>query len=189
MTVLTGDAQMRMIRSVAAVGFTLGWVLGLVGAAVGVGTTQNVLYAVSSIGLTTGAVILGVYLIGLNRVMASGLFILALGEAVIHTQGPGGADAFASATYAYLAGLLLAALSGWGPGWTRVTAAASGIAFGIHAFAHAGGADVAVDGPIAGVGYALLSLTLIGWTWHLFKASIRRTEDVAGSQPTASAGR
>lgn len=189
MTLLNDDAQDRLIRAVVVAGFTLGWVLGLAGAAVGAGTTQNILYAVSSIGLTTGAVILGVSLIGRNLVMASGLVILALGEAVIHTQGPGGADAFAAATYAYFPGLLLAALSGWGPGWTRLTAAVSGIAFGIHAFAHAGGADVTLDGPIASVGYVLLSSTLIGWTWHLLKTSTRRIEDLAEPQPTASAGR
>lgn len=102
--------------------------------------------------------------VGHNQVMASSLFLLALGEAVIHTQGPGGAAAFAAATYAYFPALILAALSGWGPGWARLTAGASGVAFGIHAFAHGGGADVTLDGPIAGAGYALLSLTLIGWT-------------------------
>lgn len=77
--------------------------------------------------------------VGHNQVMASSLFLLALGEAVIHTQGPGGAAAFAAATYAYFPALILAALSGWGPGWARLTAGASGVAFGIHAFAHAGG--------------------------------------------------
>lgn len=53
--------------------------------------------------------------VGHNQVMASSLFLLALGEAVIHTQGPGGAAAFTAATYAYFPALILAALPGSGP--------------------------------------------------------------------------
>lgn len=149
-------------------GLTLGWTLGLAGS-LSSGTPQAVLWAISSMGLMTGLALLAFRQAATDIVAAAGFALVALGEAVIHVQGPAGLDAFASATFAYLPGLILLGSSSWGPLWTRITALGSGLAFGAHAFAFLLGAEVGPEGTIASIGYLLLTLTLIGWTWMVIR--------------------
>ena len=63
----------------------------------------------------------------------------------------------------YAPALLLIALSSWAPRWVRLSGAVAAIPFAVHALAYFGGASVATDGPIAAVGYTLLTLTVVGW--------------------------
>ncbi|HEX7004016.1 MAG TPA: hypothetical protein VF168_07500 [Trueperaceae bacterium] len=144
---------------------TLGWTLGFVGNFLPEGAMKLGFWVLSSIGLMTGATLLAIRHVTANVMLSAGLMLLVVGETVVHSQGPGGADAFAAATYAYFPGLLLVALSGWGPLWMRLAALVSALAFVAHASSHVLGGAPAPDGPLAGTGYAFLTLTVIGWTW------------------------
>jgi hypothetical protein len=153
------------VESIAVVaGLTAGWVLGFAGAMLGPGAARETAWAVSSIGIMTAVVVLAARHLPTDVPLAAGLLLLALGEAVIHAQGPEAIDAVAAATYAYVPALLLTAGSQWPPAWTRVTAAGSAIAFAVHAAFYLAGAAPTVDGPAMSIGYGLLGLTMIGWT-------------------------
>lgn len=149
-------------KTAIVVGLTLGWVLGLAGVALA-DTAREVAWVISSIGIMAAGAALAVRHID-DVPLASGFALLAIGEAVIHTQGSAGPDAVAAATYAYIPALLLVAASAWSPTWVRFTAAASGLAFGVHAVLYLAGQEPLVDGPAAGAGYGLLALSMIGWT-------------------------
>ena len=76
---------------------------------------------------------------------------------------PGGEASFAAGVLLYAPALLLIALSRWAPTWARVTGAAAAAVFAAHSLTYLGGGTVDSAGPLAGAGYALLSITIIGW--------------------------
>jgi hypothetical protein len=169
-------APTRVRRSTEAivilVGLTLGWVLGITGGIVGPGTAQHWLWAISSIGLLAGAALLITHTVTSDSLFAAGLLLLVVGEAVIHVQGPSDVDAFAAATFAYLPGLVLVALSAWEPAWTRITALIAGAAFGAHAVSYLSGSGAGSEGVLPSIGYGFLTLTLIGWTWWIYRRGL-----------------
>lgn len=157
---------------VVLIGLTIAWVLGLIGGIVGPGEAREWLFAISSMGLLAGAAVLVAHTVTSDSVFAAGLLLLAIGEAVIHVQGADGVEAFAAATFAYLPALVLVALSAWEPAWTRLTALIAGAAFGAHAVSYLSGSETGSDSVLASVGYGFLSLTLIGWTWRIYKRGL-----------------
>lgn len=154
-----------------AAGFTLGWVLGAAGGMLGPGIARETAWAVSSAGILAAAAVLAIRHANQDVPLAAGLALLALGEVVIHTQGPDGIDALASATYAYVPGLLLTAASRWPQSWARATAVAAAAAFTAHASSYLAGNQPGVDGPAISIGYALLGLTMIGWTLRTIRTT------------------
>jgi hypothetical protein len=159
--------------TVILIGLTIAWALGILGGIVGPGTAQTWLWSISSIGLLAGVAVLAAHTVTFDTLFASGLLLLAIGEAVIHVQGPSGLDAFAAATFAYLPGLVLIALSDWEPAWTRLTALIAGAAFGAHVISYLSGSDIGPEGVLAAIGYGFLTLTLIGWTWSIYRRGLR----------------
>ena len=91
--------------------------------------------------------------------------MLAFGEArILNPHGvPGGDASFAAGVLLYAPALLLMATSPWAPRWTRMVGAMAAAPFAAHGLAFFGGAAVESDGPLPSVGYALLTLTIIGW--------------------------
>lgn len=151
-------------------GFTLGWVLGAAGGMLGPGIARETAWAVSSAGILAAAMVLAFVHASRDVPLAAGLALLALGEVVIHTQGPDGIDALASAAYAYVPGLLLTATSRWPQSWARVTAVGAAIAFAVHGGSYLAGNQPGVDGLAISIGYALLGITMIGWTLRAIRS-------------------
>lgn len=156
---------------VVVTGLTVGWVLGLGGTFLEAGSTARaVFWVVSSVALLVGVGLLAAWSVRSGLLfMAGGSLVLMAGEAMIHAQGPEAVDAFAAATFAYVAALLLTAASPWPPVWARVASAGSAVAFAIHAASYLGGSTLGPDSPAAGAGYGLLTLTLIGWSVRLLR--------------------
>jgi hypothetical protein len=153
-------------REIVVGGLAAGAALGFGGSFVERGDVQDVLYAISALGLILASVLLAVEQAGRgNRLVAAGFALLALGETRVlnPTDAPGGEASFAAGVLLYVPGLLLIALSHWAPRWVRLVGAAAALPFAAHSLAYLGGASVDSTGPLAGAGYALLTVTVLGW--------------------------
>ena len=149
-----------------AAALAIGAVLGFAGNFAPVGPVQDLMYALSAAGLVIGAVLLAVEHAAVGHVLpASGFAILALAESRLlnPTDAPGGEASFAAGVLLYVPALLLIALSPWAPRWARAVGALAAVPFAAHALAYFAGAAVETDGPIPSVGYALLTVAIVGW--------------------------
>ena len=160
------DARESKSKGIVAVGLAVGGVLGFSGSFVSPGAVQNVLYAVSAVGLILAATLLAVEHISTGRrLVAAGFALLALGETRLlnPTDAPGADASFTAGVMLYAPGLLLIALSSWAPRWVRATGAAAAVFFAAHALVYFGGRTVDSTGPLASIGYGLLTVTVAGW--------------------------
>jgi hypothetical protein len=153
-------------RAIIVGGLVIGGVLGFGGNFVEKGDLQSVLYGVSALGLILASVLLAVEHLSSGHLhAAAGFVLLALGETRVlnPTDVPNGEASFAAGVLLYAPALLLIALSTWPPVWARVVGALAAIAFAAHSLMYLGGGTVDSTGPLAGSGYALLTITLVGW--------------------------
>lgn len=153
-------------RSVIVAGLAVGAVLGFGGNFVDRSDTQSVLYGLSAMGMILSSVLLAVeHASAGHRFAAAGFALLALGETRVlnPTDVPGGEASFAAGVLLYAPGLLMIALSTWAPRWVRLVGAMAALPFAAHSLIYLGGGEVDSAGPIAGTGYALLTVTVIGW--------------------------
>ena len=160
-------------RALIVGGLLVGAVLGFTGNFFEKGDTQSILYGISAVGMIVASILVAMEQVARRDVLAAaGFAVLALGETRVLnvTTLADGEAAFAAGVFLYAPGLILIALSAWGPAWTRVSAALSGVAFGAHALVFFGGGEIDSTGPLAGVGYALLTLTFIAWAVHVLRA-------------------
>ena len=151
---------------IVTVGLAVGGVLGFGGSFVDPGAVQDLLYAVSAVGLVLAATLLAVeHASSGRRLAAAGFALLALGETRLlnPTDAPGADASFAAGVLLYAPGLLLVALCSWAPRWVRATGAAAAIVFAAHALSFFAGKTVDSTGPLASIGYALLTVTVAGW--------------------------
>ncbi len=168
-------------RAIIVGGLVVGAVLGFGGNFVEQGDTQSVLYGLSALGLILASVLLAVEHASVrHRLAAAGFALLALGETRVlnPTDAPGGEASFAAGVLLYAPGLLMIALSPWAPRWVRLLGAIAAVPFAAHALVYLGGGAVDSTGPLAGIGYALFTVTVVGWTLTVLrspKASPART--------------
>jgi hypothetical protein len=47
--------------------------------------------------------------------------------------------------------------------WTRITGTLAAVPFGVYVALWVGGASPSADGPVAGVGWMMLTVTIVGW--------------------------
>ncbi len=159
-------------RPVVVGGLAVGAVLGFAGNFVANDEVRSVLWGVSAAGLVLAAILLAVeHTLAGDRFAAAGFAVFALGETRVlnPADAPGGEDSFAAGALLYAAGLLLIAASGWSPVWVRIVAAAAALAFAAHSLGYLGGATIDSTGPVAGVGYALLTITVAGWIFTVLR--------------------
>ena len=127
---------------------------------------QDTLHGLSAVTLVLGSILLALEHAAFgHKLAAAGFAMLAFGEArILNPHGvPGGDASFAAGVLLYAPALLLMATSPWAPRWTRMVGAMAAVPFAAHGLAFFGGAAVESDGPLPSVGYALLTLTIIGW--------------------------
>lgn len=147
-------------------GLVIGAALGFSGSLVSPGAVQDMLYAVSAVGLILAATLLALEHAAAGRqLVAAGFALLALGETrlVNPTDAPGADDSFAVGVLLYAPALLLIAMSSWAPRWVRATGVAAAVVFAAHALLFFGGEPVDSTGPLASIGYGLLTVTIAGW--------------------------
>ena len=160
-------------RAIIAGGLVVGAVLGFGGNFVEQANIQSLLYGLSALGLILASVLLAVeHTSAGHRVAAAGFALLALGETRVlnPTDVPGGEASFAAGVLLYAPGLLLIALSPWAPRWVRIVGAIAAVPFAAHSLVYLGGGAVDSSGPLAGIGYALLTLTVIGWVLTVLRS-------------------
>lgn len=153
-------------RAIVVGGLCVGEVLGFGGNFVEEGDTQSVLWGLSAVGLILASVLLAVEHVSVGRrLAAAGFALFALGETRVlnPTDAPFAEASFAAGVFLYAPGLLLIALSPWAPGWARAVGAMAAVSFAAHALIYLGGGSIDSKDPLAGIGYALLTLAIIGW--------------------------
>jgi hypothetical protein len=153
-------------RAIIVGGLVVGAVLGFGGNFVEPGNTQSVMFGLSAVGLIVSSVLLAVeHAFSGHRLAAAGFALLALGETRVLNpfDAPGVEASFAAGVFLYAPGLLLLALSKWAPLWVRLVGAIAAVPFAAHALVYLGGGAIDGTGPLAGIGYALLTVTIIGW--------------------------
>ena len=172
-------------RSIIVGGLVVGAVLGFGGNFVEQNDTKSVLYGLSALGLILASVLLAVeHAARGHRLAAAGFALLALGETRVlnPTDAPGGEASFAAGVLLYVPGLLMIAMSTWAPRWVRLVGAVAAVPFAAHSLIHLGGGAIDSTGPLAGTGYALFTVTIVGWI-----LTVLRSEKAAPAPTSRSA--
>jgi hypothetical protein len=180
------DAREANSKGIVTVGLAVGGVLGFSGGLLSPGAGQNLLYAVSAVGLILAATLLAVEHASAGRRLATaGFALLALGETRLlnPTDAPGADASFAAGVMLYAPGLFLIALSPWAPRWVRATGAAAATVFAAHALVYFGGGNVDSTGPLASIGYGLLTVTVAGWTITVLRSPRSRATPTNPNRP------
>lgn len=154
-------------------GLSVGAVLGFAGNFATPGPVQDLMYAVSAVGLILAAMLLAVeHVTSGRRLAATGFALLGLGETRLlnPTDAPGGDASFAAGVMLYVPALLLVALSSWAPRWVRIVGVAAAVFFAAHALVFFGGGAVDSTGPLTSIGYTLFTVTIVGWVITVLRA-------------------
>jgi hypothetical protein len=173
-SMVTASRRWTGERVIIAGGLLVGVVLGMAGNIPTEGWLQNLLFAVSSIGLTVAGVLL--VLREARRgadLVAAGFAIFAVAEILIWvgggTTGPASEAPFAAATLFYVPALLLISAPPRFSLWARAAGALAALPFSIHAVVFLLGGNPAEVLQIAG--YLLLSVTVIGWAVDVVRSA------------------
>jgi hypothetical protein len=159
-------------RILIVVGLAIGAVLGFGGNFIPVGSAQNVVYAISSLGLVMGSALFAAWFARQGRdTVAIGFALFALAEGILLSglfllaSAPTfpGAYTFAGGAALYAVALPLASIPPAFPLWTRITGVLAAIPFAAHALLWLLGRSPAPSGPLASIGYVLLIVTIVGW--------------------------
>ncbi|HEY8656771.1 MAG TPA: hypothetical protein VIN34_08555 [Candidatus Limnocylindria bacterium] len=160
-------------RDLAAGGLVVWIVLGLAGTLAGPGTTQQVTFAISALGLVTGGALLSVrqFRAGAATV-ATGFALLVLAESHALGLAAGGVAATASVGMSaalYVPGLLLVSIPSVLPGVARIAGVIATIPFAALAALYTTGMHVDPANPFAGAGYGLMSIAVVVWVYALYR--------------------
>lgn len=148
-------------------GLTVFVVLGLVANIPGEGALQDLLHAVSSIGLVIAGALLA--LREAHRggdLVAGGFAILAIAQIVMWAgAGTGGEASFAAAVLFFAPALLLISLPPRFAIWTRIAGALAAIPFGAHGIAYllSGSQPEGLLNAEDSLAYPMLIIAVIGW--------------------------
>ena len=163
----------KPIHYIAATGFLIGCVLGMIGAVVPSDIARNVLWAIDSCGLILAAALLALYLSKKGfDIIAAGFFVFAIAESIIFFSCAGNINESIPAlgTGMCLWALSIAVVSSQKlfPLFVRCTGIISAILFAIAAFLIFTGHPVnALARPLPFFAYPFYAATLVGWAWTL----------------------
>lgn len=150
-------------RILIVVGLAVGDVLGLGGGFLPAGPPQNVALALSSLGIIMGSALFAAWFARRGHsIVAVGFALLALAESIslsglfLLASSPTfpGAYTFAAGVALYAVALSLAA-----------------IPFAAHALLWLLGRSPAPSGPLASIGYVLLTVATVGWMITVLRAA------------------
>ena len=163
-------------RIVIAAGFAVGAVLGMGGNFLPTGPAQNVAYGISALGLILASALFAARFARQGHdTVAVGFALLALAEGVVVSAGtpadPGSEATFAGATALYALALPVASLPAVLPAWVRIVGTLAAVPFGTHALLWWLGQSPPSSGPFAGIGYMLLTITVVGWIVTVLRAA------------------
>jgi hypothetical protein len=173
-SVAAGDGRWTDAWTTIVGGLAVFVVLGLVGSVPEEGPLQDLLHAVSSIGLTVAAALLALREARRGAdLVAAGFAIFAVAEIIIWvgggTAGPTSEAPLAAATLFYVPALLLISAPSRFALWARAAGALAAVPFGIHAVVFVLGGNSAEILEIAG--YLLLSVAVVGWVTDVVRST------------------
>lgn len=159
---------------IAVIGLAIGALFGVVGGFFSNPTIQIGIYEISSIGLTAACVLLAVkYMREKEDYLATGFLLLAIAEAVMTAGASAGAQmgqaSFGAGMALYVPSFLFISLPKKYPIWTRLPGLLATIPFTLAATQIFMGEEVLSTSTLPGVGYGLLTLTIIGWIIALLR--------------------
>jgi hypothetical protein len=168
-------------RILISVGLAIGAVLGLGGSFLPAGPPHNIAHAISSLGIIMGSALLTAWFARQGRdTVAIGFALLALAEGILLSglflsantpTAPAAYASFAAGVALYPVALLLASIPPAFPIWTRIAGALAAIPFAAHALLSLLGYGPKPSGPLASIGYVLLTLTMVGWIIAILRAA------------------
>ncbi len=159
---------------IASIGLGIGVILGMSGLAFTAPTTQLCLFVISGIGFTTGLALLAFkFSKEKQEILATGFLLFAIGEA-ISTLNAAADEKTANAAFAgcmlfYFVGYLFICLTPKFPLWTRISGMASALIFVVAASRFYLGYGINSADTLPGIGYGLLTLTIVGWIVYLLR--------------------
>ncbi len=167
-------------RILIVVGFTIGAVLGFGGNFLPAGPPQNIVYAISSLGIIMGSALLAAWFAHQGKsTVAVGFALLALAESIslsglfLLASAPTNSLAytFAAGVALYAVALPLASLPPAFPLWTRIVGTLAALPFAAHALLWLLGRSPAPSGPLASIGYVLFIVAIVGWMITVLRAA------------------
>jgi hypothetical protein len=174
-SVAAGDGGWTGARTTIVGGLAVFVVLGLVANIPGEGALQDLLHAVSSIGLVVAATLLA---LGEARrggdLVAAGFAILAVAQVVMWAgAGPGGEASFAAAALFFAPALFLISLPPRFAFWARIAGALAAIPFGAHGIAYLlnGSPPEGLLNAEGNIAYPVLIIAVIGWAVDVFRST------------------
>ena len=180
-SVAAGDGGWTDVRTTIVVGLAVFVVLGLVANIPGEGPLQDLLHAMSSIGLTVATALLALREARRSAdLVAAGFAILAIAQIVMWAGvGTGGEASFAAAVLFFAPALLLISLPPRFPFWARIAGALATIPFGVHGIAYLlnGSQPEGLLNAEGNIAYPVLIIAVIGWAVDVFRSTrAARTE-------------
>jgi len=165
----------KIMNYIIAIGFAIGAGFGMAGSMVTAHITQMMFYEISSVGLIVAAVLIsGKYAKENSEFVAAGFIMFAIAEAIMTVGTPeiptGGAQpSFGAGMALYVPSLLLISLPNKFAIFVRITGTLASIPFAIASSKIFLGEEVPSTSMLPSIGYTLLTITIIGWIWTIFR--------------------
>jgi len=165
----------KLMNYIIAIGFAIGAALGMAGSMVKDVITQMMLYEISSIGLIVATVLIsGKYAKENSEFVAAGFILLAIAEAVMSAGTAantlsGSQPSFGAGMALYVPSVLLISIPNKFAFVIRVTGTLASIPFAIASTKIFLGEQVPSTSLFPSIGYALLTITIVGWIWTIFR--------------------
>lgn len=173
--VSAGDGGWTGERTIIVGGLAVFVVLGLIANIPGAGPVQDLLHALSSIGLVVAGALFALREARRDAdLVAAGLAILAIAQVVMWAGVGTGSDAsFAAAALFFAPALLLISLPPHFAIWARAAGALAAIAFGAHGVAYllSGSPPESLLNAEESFAYPVLIIAVIGWTVDIIRST------------------
>jgi hypothetical protein len=174
-SVAAGDGGWTGVRATIVGGLAVFVALGLVANIPGEGPVQDLLHAVSSIGLTVAAALLALREARRGAdLVAAGFAILTVAQVVMWAGfGTGSEASFAAAVLFFAPALFLISLPPRFPFWARIAGALAVIPFGAHGIAYLlnGSQPEGLLHAEGNIAYPVLIIAVIGWAVDAFRST------------------
>lgn len=164
---------------IAAVGFTIGAVLGIAGSFVHSASLRGIFWGIDGTTIIVGCAIMTIlFLRSGNDMLAAGFIVYAIGEGLVQLVCAMAPDAsspfFAAGTALWAAGMAMVSFPRGFPIFVRVTGIIAGILFAVLALEiFSGNMLTPLSKPLPFYAYPFLGVTLLGWAWTVFRSKQR----------------
>ena len=161
------------ILNTAAIGLTLGFVLGIIGAVMASDIARNILWAIDGSGLILAAALLALYFSKKGHdIAAAGFLIFIVAESVVFLSTAGNLNenisVFGTGTCLWALSIGVVSSQKLFPLFVRITGIITALLYTIVAFyIFTGHTATALTKPLPFFAYPFYAATLSGWAWTI----------------------